>query len=142
MVYVLTEMQASVAVMSYDDDEGRLTDLETVSALPETFTGNRSGAEIAAHPNGKVVYTSNRGQNTIAIFDVAQGGRLKLRGAAPSGGRTPRHFALAPGAGYLFAANQDSNNVVVFRVDAGSGELIPPGVVLDVPSPVCVVFAG
>jgi 6-phosphogluconolactonase len=94
------------------------------------------------HPDGKFLYTSNRGPDTIAIFRIDAGkGTLTAVERVPTQGKTPRNFAIDPTGGYLFAANQDSDNVVLFRIDKGTGHLTPAGNVLEVGAPVCVVFA-
>jgi 6-phosphogluconolactonase len=100
-----------------------------------------SGAEIAVHPNGKFVYTSTRGTNTIASFAIdADKGTLKPVERISSGGKTPRHFAIDPTGAYLFVAHQDSDNVVVFRIDTKTGKLSPTGDNLEASSAVCVTF--
>jgi 6-phosphogluconolactonase len=99
------------------------------------------GAEIAVHPNGKFVYSSTRGADTIAVFAIDAGkGTLTPVERTPSGGKTPRSFAIDPTGAYLFAANQDSDNVVVFRIDAKTGKLTPTGDTLDAFAAVCVTF--
>ena len=110
---------------------------------PETFAGEKSGAEIAVLPDGKFLYSSNRGPDNIAIFRIdAKKGTLTALERVPTQGKTPRNFAIDPTGKYLFAANQDSDNVVVFRIDKGTGHLTPAGNILDVGAPVCVVFAA
>jgi len=141
--YAINEILLTVTAFRYDAGRGSLTELQTVPASPETFAGPKSGAEIAVHPNGKFLYSSNRGPDNIAIFRIdAKKGTLTAVERVPTQGKTPRNFAIDPTGGYLFAANQDSDNVVVFRIDKGTGHLTPAGNVLDVGAPVCVVFAA
>ncbi len=140
--YSINELLLTVTAFRYDAGRGSLTELQTVPSSPETFPGEKSGAEIAVHPDGKFLYTSNRGPDTIAIFRIDAGkGTLTAVERVPTQGRTPRNFAIDPTGGYLFAANQDSDNVVLFRIDKGTGHLTPAGNVLEVGAPVCVVFA-
>ena len=135
--YVMTEMTASVVAFRYEG--GKFEELQTLPAA-ET-AANISGAEIAVHPNGKFVYSSTRGPNTIAVFAIdADKGTLTPVERTPSGGKTPRNFAIDPTGAYLFAANQDSDDVVVFRIDGKSGKLSPTGDMLAAFAPVCVVF--
>jgi 6-phosphogluconolactonase len=135
--YVMTEMTASVVAFRYEG--GKFEELQTLPTAE--LAANISGAEIAVHPNGKFVYSSTRGANTIAVFAIdADKGTLTPVERAPSGGKTPRNFAIDPTGAYLFAANQDSDNVVVFRIDGKSGKLSPTGDILDAFAPVCVVF--
>ena len=95
------------------------------------------------HPNGRFVYGSNRGHDSIAIFafDPASG-RLTPAGHVLTGGRTPRNFALSPDGAWLVAANQNSDSLRVFRVDPQTGALTPAAGQASVPSPVCVLFAN
>ncbi len=98
-------------------------------------------AEVAVHPNGRFLYVSNRGNDSIAILSIdAAKGTLAPVGGIPTGGKEPRHFAIDPGGNYLLVENQHSNNIVVFKIDAATGGLTPTGQVVDVPSPVNLTF--
>jgi len=139
--YVMSEMGSSVTAFAYNADRGVLTALQSLSALPDGFTGHSSGADIHVAPSGRFLYASNRGHDSIAIFGIDPAtGKLTLVGHQPSGGHTPRNFALDPSGHFLLAANQDSNSVVVFRIDEATGLLTPTGQVETIPSPVCVTF--
>ena len=141
-MYVLGEIQSTVTaihLIGLDDDVP--TRFQTVSALPKGFSGRNEAAEIAVHPSGKFLYTSNRGADTIAVFNVQQkGGRLKLAANVPTGGKEPRHFAIDPTGKFLLAENQNTNNIVEFRIDQATGKLTSTGEVLSVPSPICLAF--
>jgi 6-phosphogluconolactonase len=120
---------------------GALDVIQTVSTLPEEFKGDNSAAEIAIEPSGKFLYASNRGNDSIAVFAInGKKGLLSSVGFVPTLGKTPRNFAIDPTGGYVFAANSGSDNVVEFRIDHSNGLLTPTGKVLEVPSPLCVVF--
>lgn len=138
--YVINELLSTVTAFSYDPKKGTFTELQTISTLPEDFTGNSSTAEIQVDAAGRFLYGSNRGHNSIAVFSIANNGTLKLVERVPTEGRTPRNFRLDPTGAYLFAANQDTGNIVLFRVDRGSGRLTPTGKQLEVNRPVCVKF--
>jgi 6-phosphogluconolactonase len=139
--YVLNEMTSTVTVFEYDANAGSLTERQTVSALPAGFTGTSSGAEIAVHPSGKFVYSSNRGHNSVAVFRVdAVQGTLTFVEAPETGGRIPRNFAIDPTGRYLVAANQGSDSLLVFAIDQSTGQLTPSGGPVTVPTPVCVRF--
>jgi 6-phosphogluconolactonase len=141
--YVLSEMESSVTVFSYQSKNGGLSALETISALPKDYSGPKEAAEIAVHPSGKFLYSSNRGHDSIAIFAIDEKkGTLTSVGHVLTGGKTPRHFAIDPTGGYLLAENQESNNIVVFHIDAATGNLTPTGQTIDVPSPVCITFVA
>ena len=140
-VYVLTEMESSVTVFSYNAKAGTLAKLQTLSALPAHYSGRKEAAEIAVHPSGKFLYTSNRGHDSIAIFAIDQKkGTLRSLGQVLTGGKTPRHFAIDPTGTYLLAENQESNNIVIFHIDQETGSLLPTGHSVEVPSPVCITF--
>lgn len=140
-VYLINELNATLTALAYDGNEGTLTELQTVSTLPEGYTGGKSCADIHVSPDGRFVYGSNRGHDSIVIFAIDPAtGRLTLVGHTLTQGRTPRNFALDPTGTYLFAANQDSNTIVTFRRDAATGQLTPTGQVTSVTSPVCLKF--
>jgi len=140
--YVVDELAATVSVFRWR--AGALRPITAVSTVPPGYRGPKSGAEILVHPNGRFLYASNRGQlNDIAIFLVDQAtGRLTASGHVASGGITPRSFGIDPTGQYLFVANQDSDNLVVFRVDPTSGQLAPTGKTLAVSAPVAVQFVA
>jgi len=141
--FVLSEMESSVTVFSYQTKSGAFSSLQTISTLPADYSGPKEAAEIAVHPSGKFLYTSNRGHDSIAIFAIDPSkGRLKSLGQVLTGGKTPRHFAIDPTGMYLLAENQESNNVVVFQIDTATGSLTPTGQTIDVPSPVCITFVA
>ena len=141
--YVLAEMLSQVIALRYDAARGSMTALQTLSTVPEGFTGENSGAELAVHPSSKFLYTSNRGHDSIAGFRIdGAAGTLTPIGHASTQGKTPRNFAIDPSGQLLFAANQNSGTIVVFRIDQETGALTPTGATLQVPSPVCIVFAG
>jgi len=141
--YVLSEVESSVTVFSYQPKTGTLTSLQTISALPKDFSGHKEAAEIVVHPSGKFLYTSNRGHDSIAVFAIDEKkGTLKSLGQVLTGGKTPRHFAIDPTGAYLLAENQESNNIVVFHIDPATGGLTPTGQTIEVPSPVCITFVA
>src|SRR5258706_6946247 len=141
-VYVLGEMTSTVTAFSYNADQGTMKELQTLSTLPEGYTARNSTAETFVHPKTKVLYVSNRGHDSIAIFQIdPKKGTLTAGDRVPTQGKTPRYFAIDPSGDYLLAANQDSGNVVVFRIDQKTGGLTPTGSVLEIPFSVCVVFA-
>ena len=139
--YVMNELDSSVTVFSYDAAIGKLTAVQAASSLPAATGARSSGAEIAVHPSGKWLYASNRGHDSVAQFAIdPQQGTITLMGALPSGGRNPRHFAFLPGGKQIAIANQNSNSILLSRVDDATGRLLPAGATVEVPSPVCVVF--
>lgn len=140
-VFLINEMGSTMTAFAYDAGRGALKELQTVSTLPENFTGTKSGAEVQVHPSGRFVYGSNRGDDSLAVFGFdAASGKLTFVQRQPTQGKTPRHFTLDPTGQWLLAENQDSDRIVVFRVDAKTGLLSPTGQTVSVGSPVCAVF--
>ena len=135
----LNEMSKTVSAFKWDESAGKLTDIQTISTVPDGYKEG-SCAEILVHPNGKFVYASNRGHDSIAAFSIASDGKLTSLGTTPTEGKTPRNFRIDPTGGWLIAANQDSGNLVVFRIDKASGKLTSTGEQAKIPFPVCVKF--
>lgn len=140
-LHVINELDATIAVYAVESATGALTLLQRVPTLPADFAGSNTTAEIRLHPNGRFVYGSNRGHDSLAVFAREPAtGRLTPVEIVPCGGGHPRNFALSPDGAWLVCANRDSNNLVVFRVDAATGRLTPTGQVATVPQAVCVLF--
>jgi 6-phosphogluconolactonase len=139
--YVINEMGNTVSVFQHDAAAGKLTSLQTISTLPAGFSGDSTTAEIFAHPNGKFIYGSNRGHDSIAVFRIDPGsGKLALVEHEATQGKSPRNFAISPDGRWLIAANQQTNNLVVFKVDESSGALTPANQSAPLGAPVCVTF--
>jgi 6-phosphogluconolactonase len=140
-VYVINEMQSAITAFDYDEKTGALTEFQTVPTLPATFTGSNTAAEITIHPNGKFLYGSNRGDNSIAVYAIdGATGKLTLIEHQSTLGKTPRHFGIDPTGQFHLAANQDSDTVVVFRIDPNTGRLTPTGQSVESSLPTCVTF--
>jgi 6-phosphogluconolactonase len=141
-MYVLGELQSTVTVFA-NEAQNTYRNVQQISALPKGFTGRNDAAEIAVHPNGKFLYTSNRGHESIAVFAIDPAkGTLTFVAHVATGGKEPRHFAIDPSGKYLLAENQLSNTIVVFKIDAATGGLTPTGQVVEVPSPVNLTFVA
>jgi 6-phosphogluconolactonase len=140
--YAINEMLATITAFKWDAALGKLDEVQTVSTEPAGYSGQKSTAEIAVHPNGKFLYGSNRGDSTIAAFSIdGATGKLTMTGTFPSGGKTPRSFAIDPSGKFLLSAGQDSDNIAGFKIDAQTGRLTPTGQSVEVGAPVCIVFA-
>jgi len=142
IVWVLNELDSTIATYRFDLERGSLTALQVMSTLPSEFTGYSTTAEIAVSPDGRFVYGSNRGHDSVTIFAANADGLLSVAGWQPSRGAGPRFIGLDPAGHFLYAANEQGDTVVTFRVDAGSGKLTPTGQVIKNASPVTIVFAG
>lgn len=135
--YLIEEMAG--AVVAYDYKDGKLTQKGRIFTHPDTLTSQPGSADIHVSPDGKFLYASNRGrENNIAIFKIDEGtGKLTLVGCQSTLGATPRNFCIEPSGKYLLAANQETDNVVVFKRDVKTGLLTATGEQLSIPKPVC-----
>jgi 6-phosphogluconolactonase len=142
-VYVLNELDSTVTALAQDPARGTLRELQTLSALPAGFAGANTGADIHLTPDGRYLYSSNRGHDSLACFAVdARTGALRPVGHTPTEGATPRNFVIDPAGRFLLVANQKSDTVVTFRLEPGTGALRPTGQTARVPSPVCLKLAA
>lgn len=141
-VYIVNELNSTLTAAVYDGEAGTLKRLQSLSTIPAGGVPGNSGAEVVAHPNGKFVYSSNRGHNSIAMFAIdQQTGKLTSLGQHPVGGKTPRNFNIDPSGKFLLAAAQDSNRIIVHAIDQATGKLAQTEHSIDVPMPVCIKFA-
>ena len=140
-VYVINELNATINVLDWDGASGKLEPLQTISTLTKEFSGPGWCADIHVHPNGRFVYGSNRGDHSLVIYEVDEAsGELRLLGFESTRGEAPRSFALDSQGEWLLAANQNSDDVAVFRVDPQSG-LLDYRSSAAIPTPVCLKFA-
>ncbi|WP_285749243.1 lactonase family protein [Lentzea sp. NBRC 105346] len=132
--YIANELDSTIVVSAYDN--GKLTPGQVLKTAPAGGVRNYP-AEVLVSQDGRFVYLSNRGHDSVAVFAV-DGAGLKLVETTPTGGKFPRHITLDPSGRFLFAANQNSNLVTSFSVDRATGRLTPAGTPLSTPIPVCV----
>ena len=135
--YVIQELSGKVVAYKYHD--GKLVAMQETSSHPAGFSGDIGSADIHLSPNGKFLYASNRGDaNNIAIFAVNQNtGRLTLRGFQDTKGIAPRNFTIDPTGSFLLVANQQTDNVVIFKRNKTTGALSATGKSISIPKPVC-----
>jgi len=108
--------------------------------LPPDFSGTNTTAEIRIHPNGRFLYNTNRGHNSVTIFEIEpETGELEVIGWESTRGEWPRGMNLDPSGSFLYAANQNTDNIAVFRIDPVSGKLQLSSLV-NTPTPVDVEF--
>jgi 6-phosphogluconolactonase len=140
--YVVNELNGTIEAFKVDSITGALVHFQTIS----TFTGAKgdtaAAADIHITPSGKYLYATNRGNmNNIAMYALnSETGELSLIGYQSSLGKTPRNFVIDPTGTFLLVANQDSDNVVTFRIDPKTGRLIETGIEAKIPTPVCLKF--
>jgi 6-phosphogluconolactonase len=141
VAFASCELDCTLAVMDVDEATGRLHPRTTVSTLPADVDGGSIAAEVCVHPDGRRVYVSNRGHDSIATFCLDEpGADPELLGHVSSGGRTPRHFAIHPSGRLLLVANQDSDNVVAFELDDRAALPRRADILVEVSQPVCITF--
>ncbi len=142
--YAINELDCTIAAYDYTAATGALTPRQTISTLPSSYdnsSGANTTAEVRVHPNGKFLYGSNRGHDSLASFAIdAATGKLTPIEIVSSGGKVPRNFAFSPDGKWLVCAHQDSANLTVFRVDAATGRLTRVPGEATVPMCVCVLF--
>lgn len=135
--YVINELDATVTGFRYDAAKGELTEIQNTTTIPADYTGRNACADIHLSPDGRFLYGSNRGHNSIVIYSVNETtGQLQLVGHEPTRGDFPRNFMVAPGGDWLYVANQNSGNIVHFKIDHATGKLTHTGETLT-PTPVC-----
>lgn len=141
LAYVINELNSTVTAFHRDPNSGALTEFQTISTLPEGFKGENHPAEIQISPDGKTLYGSNRGHDSIVIYHIADGsGELSLVDHASTRGKNPRHFTIDPTGRWMLVANQDTDNVVVFRIDPATGKVEATGESAQISMPVCVAL--
>jgi len=139
-LYVIRELDSSVQVVNNGKDH--FSTLGAVSTLPDGFSGTNTTAEIEVSADGRFVYASNRGHDSIAVFRRdPESGKLAVIQHAPCGGKHPRHFKIAPDGKWLLCAHMESNSISVLPLDPATGKLGAPASTLPSPSPICILFA-
>ncbi len=136
-MYLIEELSGTVQVYAYN--KGKLLPVQTIASVSKDTSADKGSADIHLSPDGKFLYTSNRGiTNNISIFEVHPStGKLKFIGVQDAGGVTPRNFTIDPSGKFLLVANQKSANVVIFKRNTQTGLLTPTGAQIQVDQPVC-----
>ncbi|GAA5506344.1 6-phosphogluconolactonase [Novipirellula caenicola] len=139
-VYVINELKNTVTYFSYAADSGRLTLQQTISTLPEGFSGTSHCADLKITPDGQFLYGTNRGHDSIAIYRIGSDGRLSRVGIKSSLGGGPQNLLITPDGRWLLCANMTGNNVRVFRIDSTNGGLTAVGDPVSVSMPSCLCW--
>ena len=139
--FLVNELDMTVTSLYLDAKLGKMSEVQTLSTLPTGYAGTNSCADLHISPDGNFLYASNRGHDSIVSYRIdLKTGSLQMIEHVPTGGRTPRNFAIDPTGSYLLAANQGSDSVVVFGIDRRTGKLSATGHTVSVPSPVCLLM--
>ena len=142
-VYVINELDSTVAAYTFDAATGALRPFQVLSALADSFAGNSRASEIEVDLTGRTLYASNRGEDSIAVFDIDLAtGRLKHTQSKPCAGRTPRFFTIEPSGRWLYCLNEDSDAIVQFSRGALDAKLMSTGRAWHTGSPVCMIHDG
>jgi 6-phosphogluconolactonase len=138
--YAINELLNSVTVFDYDADSGTLSEKQTISTLPDGFQGTSYCADVKVTPDGRYLYGTNRGHDSIAAYKIGADGRLSLIAIQPSLGKGPQNLAITPDGPWLLCANMPGNNVAAFRIDPKTGRLTSAGEPVKQPSPSCIML--
>jgi 6-phosphogluconolactonase (cycloisomerase 2 family) len=142
ILWVLNEISSTVTTFWWDAERGHLRAAHTVPSIPSDYTGENTAAAIAASADGRFVYCSNRGHDSIAAFSTNPAtGLLTSIGWEPSQGRTPRYIGFDPSRRFLLCANEQSDTIGCWRADSATGRLLRAGWTVSNPSPVAIAFA-
>ncbi|TWU38996.1 6-phosphogluconolactonase [Novipirellula aureliae] len=145
-IYVVNELALTMTVFDYDAPSGAMTPKQTIEAVPKKIMERElfnSGSEVCVHPNGRFLYSANRGHDTISVYKIDQAsGRLEVVQIEPIRGATPRNFNIDPTGKWLLVAGQDSNTLASFVMEAETGKLTYNRSIIFVPTPICVLPVG
>ena len=140
-VYVASELGSLVTAFKYKKSSGRFLKINEWSTLPIDYTENNSVADIHIHPNGRYLYVSNRGHNSIVTFQIdPKTGTLRQVGHQSTLGDWPRNFNLTPDGKWMLVANRRTDHISFFRINSADGGLEETGMSLKIPAPVCILF--
>lgn len=140
-VYVLNELDSTLSAFERNPDTGDLREIGIQPTVPAEFEGTSFAADVHVHPSGEWVFCSNRGHDSIAVFEIdARTGATTVQNHESTRGEWPRNFALDATGQLLFVENRDTDEIVAFRFDERTGGLDATGDTVDVPDPVCMQF--
>lgn len=137
-LYAINELSNSVTQFDFDPATGILIEKQTISTLPSDYVGSSYCADLKITPDGRFLYGTNRGHNSIAAYRISDDGRLTLIGIEPSLGAGPQNLAITPGGELLLCANMPGNNLAIFQIDSQTGVLKSVGAPVETPSPSCI----
>ena len=139
IAYLICELNSTIEVLIYDG-VGEFEQMQVISTLPDDYSGFNGTAAIRLSKDGKFLYASNRGHDSIAVYSILADGSLELLEIVPTNGKTPRDFDLTPDQEFLLVVHQDSDNVTVFKRNSENGRLAELSNDFQVPEAVCIAF--
>ncbi len=140
IAYLLGELSSEVQVLDYDAATGSFSPRQTLRTIPADWTEHNGAAAIRISQDGRFLYTSNRGHNSIATFAIGGAGDLTFINYTSTFGKFPRDFNIDPSDCYLFAVNQNTDNGTLYRRDPVNGTLTTLAINIRTPEAVCVIF--
>jgi 6-phosphogluconolactonase len=140
MLYVINELANSVTRFDYLAQSGMLIERETISTVPADFAGTSHTADVKITPNGKFLYGTNRGHDSVACYRIADEGKLSLIEIQSSRGQGPQNLAITPDGNWLLCANMPGNNVMIFKIDQQTGAIEPHGSPVELTGPSCIMI--
>lgn len=139
--YADLELSNKAVVFEYSPGSGILTEIQSISTLPDGYVKESTASEIHTTPDGRFLYVANRGHNSLALFAIDSAtGKLTALGYEPVRGENPRNFNIDPTGNFLIAVNAKPGNAVVFRINRETGALEFTGSEISLPNPGCVQF--
>jgi len=139
-LYAVNEIKNTVTLFDHDAETGFLIEQQTVSTLPDDFEGRSHTADLKITPDGQFLYATNRGHDSIATYRIGDDGKLKRIAMTPSLGKGPQNLAISDHGEFLICANMPGNSVVVFHINAKTGELQAVGEPTEIPMPSCIML--
>ena len=133
-------MLNSVTLFDYDAESGTLTEKQSISTLPKEFTGTSYCADLKITPDGRYLYGTNRGHDSIAAYRIEDDGRLSMIAIEPSLGKGPQNLAITANGEWLLCANMPGKNIAVFKIDGKTGRLKAAGDPISQTSPSCIML--
>jgi len=141
LAFLINELDCTITSLSFNSESGVLKEIQTVTTLPKEYNSPNTCADIHISPNGKFVYGSNRGHDSLVVYKIDEKtGKMKFVQHQSTGGKTPRNFTISPNGKFLLAANQNSDSIKVFKVSEKSGKLTDTANSETVSMPVCLKF--
>jgi 6-phosphogluconolactonase len=137
-LYAIDELSNTITRYSFDAANGSLTKQESLSTLPDDFKGSSYCADLKFTPDGKFLYGTNRGHDSLAAFRVGENGVLTRIDIVPSLGKGPQNLLVTPDGNWLLCANMPGNHLAVFRIDPESGKVTPSGTPIELTMPSCI----
>jgi 6-phosphogluconolactonase len=138
LVYVINELANTITVFDWNSADGTLKEKQTIATLPKNFIGKSYTADLKITPDGKYLYGTNRGHDSLASYRIADDGTLSLLAIQSSGGKGPQNLLITPDGRWLLCANMPGGNVLVFQIDGVSGTITAKGEPAEVPMASCI----